>query len=107
MRLSNGLYLKSDGIFWGKIRIFGKRLVGMTAIALEEGTDFDDHDFMQNVAFNMTGRAQQHLARPDATRANAADRYFVGEDFTLDLPGVTNHQTGAVHIAIEVAINLN
>src|SRR5690348_3595393 len=88
-------------------RLFAEWIIGVAAIPFEEGAGLHREGFMQNVAFDMTGRAQQDLARADAALNASADGDIFCKDFALDVGFLADHEAGAVNVALDPAVNLN
>ena len=62
----------------------GERIVGVPAIAFEEGARLDGKRLMQNIAFNVAGGAKLHFARADTPLYPATDDSFFGKHVAGD-----------------------
>ncbi len=89
------------------LRLLAQRIVGMAAIAFEEGAGFHRKGFVQDIAFDMAGGAEQHLAGADAADYPAAHGDIVGDDLAMNLGFVADHQADAADIAFHLAVDLH
>ena len=79
----------------------------MAAIAFEEGARFHREGFVQDVAFDMAGGGQQHLAGADAADHPAAHGDVLGQDLAMNFGLLADHQADAAHIAFDDAVDLD
>ena len=79
----------------------------MAAIAFKEGAGFHRKGFVQDIALDMAGGGQQHLAGADAADHPAAHGDVFGQDFAMDFGFLADHQADAAHIAFDHAVNLD
>ena len=85
----------------------GERIFGVAAIAFEERADLNRQSFVQDIPFNMAGRAELDLAGADAAFDPAAHDRFLGIDVTDDDGLLTDDQTARANVAIDLAVDLH
>jgi hypothetical protein len=85
----------------------GQRVVGVAAIAFEEGAGLDGEGFVQDVALDMAGRGEQHLARADGALDAAAHGHLFGHHIALDEGLVADDEAGRVDVAFDLAVDLD
>jgi len=101
------LELLSDGDAIVGAAGVARGIIGVPAIALKKGSGFHRQRLMQNIAFDMAGGGQQHLAGADAAHHLAAHRDVLGQNLAVNLGLVADHQAHAADIAFDPSIDLN
>ena len=79
----------------------------MAAIAFEEGAGFHGKGFVQDVAFDMAGGGELHLAGADAADHAAAHGNVFRQDFAVNFRLLADHQANAADITFDHAVNLD
>ena len=79
----------------------------MAAIAFEEGAGFHGKGFVQDVAFDMAGGGELHLAGADAADHAAAHGNVFRQDLAVNFRLLADHKTNAANIAFDHAVNLD